>query len=264
VRLNKLLHEPVFHFFVAGAALFLCHRLIAGAPRTVTVTRAVRSNLARQFQDTYGRAPTAQELAADVHKWEIDEALSREALREHLDRDDPGIRTILADKMRLRASFEVPKREPTDPELDAWLAQHRDRYLTPLRYDFEFVAFPSTSARPHEDRDAFERELQRGRAPASLGRPVIGGTLTAPELRDRVDGALAARIPGLPPGGSWQRVDTPQALYLVRVKAVEGGVPTRQQLGERLVEDWKRATVQAETDRILQRTLDRYHFEVEP
>ena len=258
MRVNKLLREPVFHFFVAGAVLFLAHRLLVGAPRTVTVTRAVRADLARVFQDVNGRQPTADELAAEIHKWQSDEALSREALREHLDRDDPGIRTILADKMRLRASFEVPRRTPTDAELDAWLAQHRDRYQMPARYDFEFVAFPRAEAHALQDRDAFERALQAGKPAASLGRPVV----RFPPITGRP--RLAARILLLPAGGPWQRVETPDAFYLARLKAIGGGVPTRQQLGERLVEDWQRATQQEATDRILQKTLDRYRFEVQP
>jgi len=264
VRVNKLLREPVLHFFVAGAVLFLAHRLLVGEPRTVTVTRAVRADLARRYQDVYGRQPTADELAAEIHKWENDEALSREALREHLDRDDPGIRTILADKMRLRASFDVPRRTPTDAELDDWLAKHRDRYVMPARYDFEFVEFPRSAARAQDDLDAFEREVQAGKPPASLGRPVIGGNLTAADLQARVDPALAEHLLKLPPGGPWQRVETPRSFYLARLKAIGGGVPTRQELGERLVEDWQRDVQQQATDRILQKTLQRYRFEVEP
>src|SRR5436190_4094103 len=90
---RALLREPVLHFFVAGAAVFAVYRALNGAPRTVVVTRAVKAELSRRFQDTNGRAPTADELNADVHKWELDEALSREAAREHLDRDEPAIRS---------------------------------------------------------------------------------------------------------------------------------------------------------------------------
>jgi len=264
VHVNKLLREPVFHFFVAGAVLFLAHRLLMGEPRTVTVTGAVRADLARRFQDANGRQPTTDELAAEIRKWQTDEALSREALREHLDRDDPGIRTILADKMRLRASFEVPRRTPTDAELDDWLAKHRDRYLMPARYDFEFVAFPRSAPRAKEEMDAFERALQAGKPADTMGRPVIGGNLTAADLQARVDATLAARLLQMPPGGPWQRVETAQTFYLARLKAMGGGVPTRQQLGDRLVEDWQRDIQQQGTDRILQKTLRRYRFQVEP
>jgi hypothetical protein len=252
------------HFFALGLLLFAAHRVFVGAPRTVVVTPKVRAELARLFQEGNGRAPNAEELAADVHKWEIDEALSREALRDRLDRDDPGIRTILADKMRMRAAFEIPKREPTDAELDAWLAAHRSLYQTPPRYDFEFVAFPRTEPRAGAARDDFERALGQGKAPASLGRPVIGGNLAADEMNGRMEPELAARIPGLAPG-AWQRLDTPKSLTLVRVKAVDSGTPTREQLGARLVADWKRVTTKEAVDRILERTvLDRYRFEEQP
>ncbi|HEY4187342.1 MAG TPA: peptidylprolyl isomerase [Polyangia bacterium] len=263
-RANRLLREPVFHFFVAGAVLFVAHRLFVGAPLTITVTHGVRAGLSRRFEDANGRPPDATELAAEIHAWEIEEALSREGLREHLDRDDPGIRSILADKMRLRAAFELPQREPTDAELDAWLASHRNLYERPARYDFELVTFPKAEPRAREQLDDFERALQSGKAPASLGRPVIGGNLTAQDLNERVEPEVAEGIPKLAPGAAWKRLETRQSFVMVRLKGVEGALPTREELGVRLVDDWRRITRQQAVDRLLQRTIDRYHFEVDP
>ncbi|HEY7372051.1 MAG TPA: peptidylprolyl isomerase [Polyangia bacterium] len=266
-RLSRLLHEPLVHFFALGLLLFFAHRLFVGAPRTVVVTPQVKAELSRLYQEMNGRPPSAAELATEVRKWEVDEALSREALRDHLDRDDPGIRTILADKMRLRAAFEAPKREPTDAEQDAWLAAHRSLYATAPLYDFEFVTFPRSDPRAQAAREEFERALAQGKDAASLGRPVIGGNLSAEDLlgmKDRVEPELAARIPGLAPG-SWQRVETTRSLVLARVKGVGGGMPTRQQLGARLVADWKRITQQEAVDALLERTvLERYRFEEQP
>jgi len=263
-RLARFLSEPMVHFFALGALLFIAHRAFVGAPRTIVVTAKVRAELARQFTEMNGRAPGAAELAAEVHKWEVDEALSREALREHLDRDDPGIRTILADKMRMRAAFEVPKHEPTDAELDAWLAAHAGLYTTAPRYDFEFVVFPKSEARARAALEDFERAVvQQGKNAADLGRPVIGGDLTADDMKGRMEPELAARIPALAPG-AWQRIETPKSLVLARVKRVAGGAPTRQELGPRLVADWKRLTQQEAVDALLRRTvLDRYRFEEE-
>jgi len=259
-RARLLLAEPVVHFFALGLLLFVAHRVFVGAPRTVVVTPGVRAELARRFQDANGRAPNGDELAADVHKWAIDEALFREAARDQLDRDDPGIRSILADKMRMRAAFEVPKREPTDAELDAWLAAHRALYQVPPRYDFEFIAFPKTDAHAREQIDSFDRAIKDGKNPASLGRPVIGGNLTAEDLKARVEPELADGIPRLSPGG-WQRIETAKSLVLARLKRVDAGTPPREQL----VADWKRATEKEAVDRVLQRTvLDRYRFEEQP
>lgn len=262
-RGRRLLAEPAVIFFATGALLFVAHRAFVGAPRTVIVTPAVKAELARQFQEANGRPPTAAELGSDVAKWKTDEVLFREALRERLDRDDPGIRSILADKMRMRAGFEVPKREPTDAELDAWLAAHRNLYETPPRYDFEFIAFPKTDARAQAERDEIDRAIAQGKNPAGLGRPVIGGNLTVDDMKDRVEPELAARIPGLQPG-AWQRLETRETLLLARVKGVDSGAPTREKLGERLVADWKRETQKQAVDRILQRTIDRYRIQEEP
>ncbi len=261
---RRLLTEPAVHFFALGALLFLAHRLFVGAPRTVVVTSGMKAELSRRYQDASGRPPSDAELRAEVQKWKIDEALAREALRERLDRDDPGIRAILADKMRMRAAFELPKREPTDAELDAWLAARRSLYETPPRYDFEFVAFPKNDPRARQQLDDFERAIQQGKNPTSLGRPVIGGNLTAADLRARVDAELAARIPGLAPP-AWQRIETRQSFVLARVKSVDPGVPTREKLGAELVADWKRATEKEAVDRFLQRTvIDKYRFQEKP
>jgi hypothetical protein len=263
-RLRGVLREPVLHFFAAGAILFLAHRLFVGSARTVVVSRAVKADLSRRFQDTNGHEPSAQDFAADIQKWEIEEALSREALREHLDRDDPGIRAILADKMRLRAAFELPPREPTDAELDAWLASHRGAYERSPRFDFELITFPKTEPRARERLVELERAIHEGRPPASLGRPVIGGDLTDQDLKERLEPEVAAEIPRLVPGGAWTRMESAKSLVLVRLKTVAGALPTRQELGEQLIADWKRGTRQQGVDRVLQRTLDRYRFEVEP
>jgi hypothetical protein len=262
-RAGRLLREPAVIFFAAGALLFVAHRAFVGAPRTVVVTAAVKAELARQFQETNGRPPTAAERAADIQKWKTDEVLFREALREHLDRDDPGIRAILADKMRMRAAFEAPKREPTDAELDAWLAAHRSEYQTPPRYDFEFIAFPKTDPRAQTERDDFDRAITQGKNPAGLGRPVIGGNLIADDMKGRVEPELAARIPGLQPG-AWQRLETHQSFVLARVKSTDTGVPTREKVGAQLIADWKRAAQKEAVDRVLQPRVDRYRFEEEP
>jgi hypothetical protein len=166
--------------------------------------------------------------------------------------------------MRLRAAFELPQREPTDGELDAWLASHRDLYERPARHDFELVTFPKTEPRAREQLDDFERALRSGKAPASLGRPVIGGNLTAQDLKDRIEPEVAEEILKVAPGVGWKRLETRQSFVLFRLKGIEGALPTREELGVRLVDDWTRITRQQAVDRLLQRTIDRYHFEVDP
>ncbi|HWO12506.1 MAG TPA: peptidylprolyl isomerase, partial [Polyangiaceae bacterium] len=189
------------------------------------------------------------------------EALFREAQRRRLDRDDPGVRSVLVGTMRARAVAEVPERAPTDAELDSWLASHRDRYTEPLRYDFDFLEFAKAEGAAQGELERCERAIAEGAKPASLGRPLLGANLTQADMQGRIARELAERIPSLPLG-QWQRVETDSALLLARVKRVSGGLPSPELLRPRLVADWSLATREQAVDRILQQTVDRYRVEV--
>ena len=233
----RFLREPVVQFFVVGALLFVVHRLVVGDPRVIVVTPGVPAEVARRFRDTHQRPPSPAELEEALGVWKREEALYREALRERLDRHDATIRTVLADRVRARASIGAPPREPTTAELDGWFAAHRSLYETPRRYDYATVAFPRSDRAAAATREKYELALKGGADPRTLGRPIIGGTLTADELRERVGPALAARIASLPVGQG-QRFENDKELLLVWVNAVEGGLPAADELHKRLVADW--------------------------
>jgi hypothetical protein len=257
-----LLREPTVHFFVLGALLFLAHRLIAGDGRVITVSPGLRTDLERKFRDQFGRRPTPDELSAQVEAWKRDEALYREALREHLDRDDPTIRTVLADKMRAQAVAEMPKREPTDAELDVWLGNHRADYELPLRYDFASVAFPKRDPSAQAQRERFAQAVRSGAEPSTLGRPIVSGTLTRPQLVEKLGAEVAARICALEPG-TWQPLEASQELLLVRLNRIEGGLPSREELRPRLLADWNTFMKKQAVLHATEKVLGRYRFEVE-
>jgi hypothetical protein len=259
----RVLREPLVHFFGIGALLFLVHHLLVGDPRTITVTPGLTAELTRRFQDLNGRKPNPAELATALQKWERDEALFREALRDRLERDDPSVRTALVDKMHALATFEAPKREPNEAELRSWLDAHRSLYETPLRYDFEFVAFPKAEPAATQQLDKFEAAIKQGANPSTLGRSIVGGNLTTTEMNGRIELELAERIPSMPLG-PWQRFESKQSLILARVNHVEGGLPSLEELRPHLIADWSFATRQQAAERILQRTVDRYRIEQRP
>ena len=260
---GRLLAEPTFVFFAIGALLFGAHRVIAGDPRTISVTPSVRADLSRRFRDHERRPPTPAELEDALSAWKRDEALYREALREHLDRDDATVRSVLADKMRARVALVLPKRTPTDAELEHWLQTHRALYETPLRYDYESIAFADSETSLERELERFSTALRAGENPASLGRPVVGGTLTDAELRARVGASVAERIPSLPIG-SWQRVNGEGRVFLARVRRVVGGLPTLEELRPRLVADSTYAAEQQAIERETRRIVERYRFEERP
>jgi hypothetical protein len=259
-RAALLLAEPTVWFFLAGASLFVAHRLVTGDPRLIVLTPGVKAELARQFRDTNGHPPTPAEMDDEIRTWAREEALSREAVRERLDRNDRTIRTVLADKLRTRVAVGIPQREPTPAELAGWLATHRSLYETPRRYDYLSIAFPKDDPSSPAALAKVEHTLEAGADPRRLGRPIAGGDLTDADLRERLGPALAAGIEGLPVG-RWQRLTGGDALLLVRLNALDGGLPSADELRPRLVADWHYAERKQEVDRAVQAIVDRYHIE---
>jgi len=259
-RASRLLFEPIVHFFVIGAFLFVAHRLIVGDTRVIVVTPGVRAEVERRFRDSHQRPPSPSELDGELRGWERDEALYREALRDHLDRNDATIRKFLADSVRGREALGIPRRQPTEAELQGWFATHRNLYETPRRYDYGAVAFVKTDRGASAEREQYQRALQAGADPRTLGRPIVGGDLTADELAERVGADLATRIASLPVG-QWQRFENENDLLLVRVNAVEGGLPSGDGLHKRLLADWSYAEHKDATDQAVQAIVDRYRFE---
>jgi len=259
-RAALLAAEPTVHFFIFGALLFLAHRLVAGDPRVIRVTPGVKAELGRRFRDRSGRPPSPSELDGELRAWKRDEALYREAVRDRLDRDDAAVRTVLVERVRGRAALALPKRQPTDAELDRWLATHRSLYEQPRRYDYQTVAFPKALRASPAEREKYERALAAGADPRSLGRPIVGGDLTVEDLRARLGPGLAASIQGLPVG-KWQRLERDEDLLLVRLNAVGGGLPPADELRARLVTDWSFAEKQRAVDEAVQAIVDRYRFE---
>jgi hypothetical protein len=243
--------------------LFAARRYVVGEPRTIVVTPSVKAELVRRFEDQNGRKPAAPEFERALRAWERDEALFREALREPLDRGDPRLRTLLIGKIHERVALEIPKHEATDAELHAWLAAHRDRYETPLRYDFEFIAFPKADSDSDQELGRFEHAIADGKNPAMLGRSVVGGDLTLREMKTRLDPELSARLPELEVG-RWQRVEGKQSVWLAHLKRIEGGLPPFEELRPSLVADFASERTRIESERIEAGIVGRYRFEERP
>jgi hypothetical protein len=257
----RLLREPTIHFFIIGAALFLANQFIAGNPRTIIITPALRADLIRRFQDQRGgQVPSDVEVENELRTWKTDEALFREALREGLDRDDPAIRNLLILKMREQAALQVPVPEPSELELEQWFEQHRALYETPQIYEHEYATFPRTEPNAEQQRSKYERALKAGATPAALGLRTVAAKVARQRIENDLGAALAEQICKLPIG-EWHSLQDDKNLVLVRMIRIEGGLPDRDVLRERLVMSWKAEMQGRAVERAAQSIAARYRFE---
>jgi hypothetical protein len=260
LALSRLLREPTLHFFVLAAVLLAGQRLVVGDARTIVMTPALEADLRRRYQDQIGRPPTRAEGDAFIAAWKVDEALYREALREGIDRDDPTVRNVLIGKMRERALLQTRIPEPTETELQQYLAVHREQFEVPLMYEHEFVTFPKTDPGAAAERAKYERQLSAGATPASLGLRSTAGNVTRERIEQEFGPKVADEITRLP-RGKWQELEAGDRLLLVKLIDVKGGLPPPDMLHAQLVAAFKAEKEQAAVAQATKAIAARYRFE---
>jgi hypothetical protein len=214
----------------------------------------------RRFHDQLNRPPTSAEAEAFLSSWKVDEALYREALREGLDRDDPTVRNVLIGKMRDRALLSTRIAEPTETELQQYLAKHRSDFEAPLLYEHEYVAFPKDRPSAAEERSQAERQLASGATPAALGLRSTAANVDRARIDREFGPEVAEKLVRLAPG-AWHELETRDRLLLVKMSATTGGLPPAEILHAQLVAVWTAEKQQQALGRATRAITERYHFE---
>jgi hypothetical protein len=258
--LLRLLREPTLHFFALAAAALLLQRLLVGDAHIIELTPALQADLLRRYHDQMGRAATPAEAEAVLGNWKTEEALYREALRERLDRDDPTVRNLLVGKMRERLLLQTPLREPSEADLQQFLAQHRADYEAPLLYEHEFVVFPKQEPGAEQLRAKYERQLAAGATPASLGLRSTVANVNRERIEQEFGSAVAERIRGLP-AGQWHELETSDRLLLLKLNGIQGGLAPEAVLHEQLRAGWKATLAEKSVAQATEVVVRRYRFE---
>ena len=249
--LVRLLREPLVHFLALGTAIFAVASLVggAGAGRSdrIALSAGDVELLALGFERTWQRAPSPDELAGLVEERVREEVYYREALALGLDRDDTIVRRRLRQKMEF-LSEDLAAAEPTDADLEAWLAAHPERFRVAPRVDFRQV-FLSRERRGEHTRADAERMLAVLRAgggggdPAALGDPLPlpgdGHDLSEREVARLFGADFAARLFALEPG-AWQGpVESAYGLHLLFARErTPGRDPALAEVRDEVAREW--------------------------
>jgi len=166
-------------FVVLGVLLFGVHAAFAEETRVdgeVVVdqewARGVEAGLGRSL----GRAPTSEELASALRTAVDEELLYREGLALGLDRGDPIVRRRLIQRTRFLHEDRAALGQASDEELAAYLAEHGERYRSPLRIGITH-AFAATErhADPEAEAARLLAESDAGEPLENLGDPFSHG-----------------------------------------------------------------------------------------
>jgi peptidyl-prolyl cis-trans isomerase C len=276
VNAPRWLREPLLHFMVAGAALYVGAAWLAPPPDSgrsividedrlvtalqqrsgVTDERAVRAGLA---------AMPATERAKLVHETAAEEALWREGRALGLDVVDGVVRMRVLQQMRLILAGEATRgMTVSDAEVGEFYAANRSSYAEPAAFTFShlFYADPQGEAR---SRTALARLRAATERPDQWGdRFLYQSTYSstgAQEIAAQFGIGFIEAIAQLTPGLSWQgpvKSDHGWHLVLLRAKE-EARIPPLVTIEARVREDALAAKRARAVDASVDRLLARYH-----
>jgi peptidyl-prolyl cis-trans isomerase C len=132
----KLLHEPLVHFLVIGAALFALYSFVGqpdadGQERSIVITAGEIAWLTDSWEKRWHRPPTAEEREGLIDHYLREMILYREAVAMGLDRDDIIIRRRLAQKLEFLSQDLINPQPPTEQELRTYFQSNVEHYEAP-------------------------------------------------------------------------------------------------------------------------------------
>lgn len=204
MHVKKLLREPLLHFFVLGAFLFVLFAWQSDdalqAPDDIIVDKMHVDALKVQFQRLWKRSPTPDELQNLVNSWVREEIFYREGLALGLDRKDPVLRRRVAKQMEYLSEDII---EPTSSpvELEEWFAKNADNY----RVDPHF-SFRQLYMNPASHGAAFEVQIEETKQALARGEMPAGDVSLLPAALENASLTEVRRTFGQEFAESLQRV----------------------------------------------------------
>jgi hypothetical protein len=275
--MKTLLREPLVHFLLLGAGLFVAFGLVGERtgrePGEIVATQAQIESLAIGFARTWQRPPTDTELEGLIQDYIREEVYYREAMALGLDKDDIVIRRRLRQKMEFVTDDVTAQAEPTNAELSAYLKAHPETFRVERRFTFSQVYLNPDRHGQNLARDA---ELLRAKLNeagvkadvSALGDPfLLNHTFEATpgsEVAKQFGEAFATKLGALSPG-QWQGpVESGYGVHLVFVGQRTGGrVPALKEVREAVRREWANAERLEANEKLYQGLLKRYKVTIE-
>jgi hypothetical protein len=268
--IRAVMREPLLHFLLAGAGLFLLFNYVSEPDATgddrIVVTSGQIEHLTTLFVKTWQRAPRTDELQGLIDNFILEEVLYREATAIGLDQDDTIIRRRLKQKMEFLVD-DFSAADPADIDLQQFLQNNPERFRTEARITFEHVYFA----------DAGSGAVKGALAALQNGEP-IDSILTTPSglLPQHFDNASAMTVSGqfgenfkdllfsLETGQWTGPVESPFGVHLVKIdKLVEGRVPALDEVRDVVQREWLLDRRKAAQQAFFDSLRDKYTITIE-
>lgn len=271
--LKKLLKEPLLHFLLIGAFLFVVFGLaqdgMTGRSDDQVVVSAGRiEQLENIFTKTWQRPPSPQELKGMIDDFVLEEIYYRQAVAMGIDRDDTVIRRRLRQKFEFLTDDMAAASVPTDEELASYLSANADAFAADTKYTFEQVYFSPDQGGVDLDRQVAEMlaALRAGNDPGGVGGLLPSYFQNTPA--HSVDGSFGTgfseSLDALPMN-DWQGpVESGLGLHLIKItERIEGYLPELADIRPIVEREWANEN-RLETRRLINdQLLSNYEVTIE-
>jgi hypothetical protein len=275
---KKFLREPLVHFLLLGAVLFVAYGTMAkrtsNEPGKIVISQFQIEHLAEGFARTWLRAPTAEELEGLIRDYIREEVYYREAMAMGLDRDDTIIRRRLQQKLEFVTENISDFTPPTDEELRVFLQDHPDQFRSERRFTFHQVYLSLERHRYSLAGDAADslRQLKRSgnsSDTSTLGDPSLlehqFANVEATEVAKQFGEKFASALNDLPIG-EWQGpVESNYGIHLVFVdERSERRSPALEEVRDAVRREWLNARRSESNKKFYDGLRKRYTVDIEP
>jgi len=253
---KKLVREPLTHFLLIGAGLFLLFGWRSGPASLpagqsgqqsakIVVAQGDIDQMVETFTRTWQRPPTEEEGKALVEDFVRNEIYYREALAIGLDRDDTTIRRRMRQKMEVIFEDITALVEPTDEDLRSFMKKNPEKYLFDPQVSFRHVYINADKRGKNAGADARQilAQLNEGIDPDTVGDPFLLGpeVWLSPlwDISKQFGEPFSRKLLELKPSTWAGPVQSGFGLHLVFVRKRLGGrLPELKEVREMVKRDW--------------------------
>jgi len=273
-RMRELAREPLGHFLVIGAAIFVLFDLtndpLDTQTKRIVVSQGVVERLSARFSRTWMRSPTEAERDGLVDSYVREEIYYREALALGLDRNDPMVRQRMRQKLEFLLEDLNDKADPSDADLQRFLLENAERFALPPRISFEQVYLNPDR---HRDLDAataaLAEALNGGGAADNLGDRIMlehaFESVTPQEIARLFGEGFAQAVTAFEPGAWTGPVDSGFGRHFVRVLDRQAGhLPKLDAVRDRVAAEWKAQHTREQKEATYRRLREGYEVIIEP
>jgi len=245
---QRLLREPLVHFLIIGGLIFLLYTAVSDpvpAPvDTIVIGPEQIERLAKSYQATWRRPPSAAELDRIIDEAVREEVYYREALALGLDSNDTIVRRRLRQKMEFLADSGAALVEPAAGELEAYLLANEARFRRSPLLAFEQIFLGQDPGPGRSEEILTMLRSDRVVDPSSLSSSTLLPQqlgLSSPQTVDGVFGqGFFEQLFELPRGRWAGPLESAYGVHLARIdERVEARLPALAEIRETVLRDWK-------------------------